>query len=90
MIDTGEREGSARSTNQYEYSTLVRSGAVDADALAGVSKDDATMAMLHATGWAVKEAESLLDRHQGGGWEIIGLDQLLVGPRVLVTFLLRR
>ncbi len=74
----------------YEYSTLVRSGAVDTDGLSNGSKDEASMSLLHASGWAVKEAESLLDRHQGGGWEIVGLDQLLVGPRVMVTFLLRR
>ncbi len=48
------------------------------------------MAMLHATGWVVKEVESLRDRRQGGGWDIVGLDQLLVGRRVLVTLLLRR
>ena len=50
MIDTGKRESLPRSTTQYEYSTLVRSGAVDVEALAGVSKDDAPMAMLHSTG----------------------------------------
>lgn len=48
------------------------------------------MALLHSTGWMVKEAESLLDRHQDGGWEIVSFDQLLVQDRLPVSFLLRR
>ena len=74
----------------YEYSTIVRVGAVDSEALSGPSKDQASMALLHSTGWMVKEVESLLDRHQDGGWEIVSFDQLLVQGRLLVSFLLRR
>ena len=74
----------------FEYSTLVRSNALDEETLTGPSNDQASIALLHAVGWMVKEAESFLDRHQGGGWEMVSFDQLLLGKRLLVSFLLRR
>ena len=73
----------------YEYSTMVRASAID-EALSGLSNDQARIALLHSGGWMVKEAESSLERHQGGGWEMVSFDQMLVGTRLLVSFLLRR
>ena len=74
----------------YEYSTLVKANALDDEALSGPSNDQASIALLHAVGWMVKEAESSLERHQGGGWEMLSFDHILGGRRLLVSFLLRR
>ncbi len=74
----------------YEYSTITKASALDDETLSGPSKDQASMALLHSVGWMVKEVEGSLERHQGGGWEMVSLDQLLVGKRLLVAFLLRR
>ena len=74
----------------YEYSTLVKANALDDEVLSGPSNDQASIALLHAVGWMVKEAESSLERHQSGGWEMLSFDQMLVGKRLLVSFLLRR
>ena len=74
----------------YEYSTWIRGATVDTEALSQISQDEFIdkLSSIHAQ--ILPSVTQLLSSARSGGWEIVSLDQLLIGGRVVVSYLCRR
>jgi len=74
----------------YEYSTLIRGVTVDAEALSQMAQGEfiEKMGSIHAQ--VLPGATKLLSSVRGGDWEMVSHDQLLIGGRIVVSYLVRR
>ncbi len=81
----------------YEYTTIVETINLDVEQASSASPDDITRAQGEGLNQLVRRVGRAADALDGGGWEIVSFDQLLlpssqrdVPGRLATTFLLRR
>ena len=74
----------------YEYTTMVDTGSIDIAAAMSATAQDVSQAQGEGVNALLQKAVGAAADLAGGGWEIFSFDQLLVGDKIVTTFLLRR
>ena len=74
----------------YEYSVMAETSMLDVAQASAASPEAVSRVQSKGVDILVNKAMRNANELDGGGWEIFTFDQLLVGNKVVTTFLLRR
>jgi hypothetical protein len=74
----------------YEYTVMVETGLLDAAQASAASPEAVSKAQGDGVNGLLQKVARNAAQLAGGGWEVFSFDQLIVGNKLVTTFLLRR